>query len=296
MATIRPIDMRLIEDAFGMASGYVLDFTNRSFERFFRAELNVDIYHDRYAIRGTSKANRLRVFLEAAPDPMAGKALRALWEYREATGGPPSSKEEQSRQDERFYRLVHGLDRQGGPPRQPPPQQSGPTTPPAEALGRLNACFLAIISMQPQARGFAFEKFLKGLFDAYKLDPRRSFRLVGEQIDGSFELPPDTYLLEAKWQAAPTAFQDLAAFAAKVEGKSQWARGLFISYSGFSPDGLQAFARGRPTSIVCMDGLDLTQILSGGLSLIDVIQRKKRRAVEIGSCFVPVRELFPNVT
>jgi hypothetical protein len=45
-------------------------------------------------------------------------------------------------------------------------------------------------------------------------------------------------------------------------------------------DGLQAFARGRATSIVCMDGLDLTQILSGGLSLIDVIQRKKRRAVE----------------
>jgi hypothetical protein len=150
--------------------------------------------------------------------------------------------------------------------------------------------------LQPQTRGFAFECFLSGLFDAYKLDPRRSFRLVGEQIDGSFELPPDTYLLEAKWQASPIGFQDLAGFAAKVEGKSQWARGLFISYSGFSTDGLQAFARGRATSIVCMDGLDLTQVISGGLSLIDVIQRKKRRAVEIGSCFVSVRDLFPNVT
>ena len=32
MANIRRVDMRLIEDAFGMASGYVLDFTNRSFE------------------------------------------------------------------------------------------------------------------------------------------------------------------------------------------------------------------------------------------------------------------------
>jgi len=38
MANIRRVDMRLIEDAFGMASGYVLDFTNRSFEQFFRAE------------------------------------------------------------------------------------------------------------------------------------------------------------------------------------------------------------------------------------------------------------------
>jgi len=126
--------------------------------------------------------------------------------------------------------------------------------PSADALAGLNARFLAIASTQPQARGFAFEGFLNGLFAAYKLDPHRSFRLAGEQIDGSFEPPPDTYLLEAKWQALPIGFQDLASFAAKVEGKSQWARGLFISYSGFSADGLQAFARGRATSIVCMDG------------------------------------------
>ena len=74
------------------------------------------------------------------------------------------------------------------------------------------------------------------------------------------------------------------------------ARGLFVSYSGFSQDGLHAFTRGRPTSIVCMDGLDLTQILSGSLSLLEVIQRKKRRAVETGHAFVPVRDLFFSVT
>ena len=60
-------------------------------------------------------------------------------------------------------------------------------------------------------------------------------------------------------------------------------------------DGLQAFARGRRTSIVCMDGLDLAQILSS-LDLIEVIQRKKRRAAETGSAFVPVRDLFMSVT
>ena len=30
--------------------------------------------------------------------------------------------------------------------------------------------------------------------------PRGSFRLIGEQIDGSFHLEGETYLLEAKWQ------------------------------------------------------------------------------------------------
>src|SRR3984893_2424097 len=125
---------------------------------------------------------------------------------------------------------------------------------------------------------------------------RRSFRLAGEQIDGSFELPPETFLLEAKWQDAKVGQADLLTFFGKVEGKAQWSRGLFVSYSGFSDDGLLAFAHGRRTSIVCMGGPDMTQTLTGGLSLIDVIQRKKRRAAETGRAFVPVRDLFMSVT
>jgi len=44
-----------------------------------------------------------------------------------------------------------------------------------------------------------------------------------------------------------------------------------------SPDGLEAFARGRRTSIICVEGLDLAQILCGRLDLVEVIERKKRR-------------------
>ena len=60
----------------------------------------------------------------------------------------------------------------------------------------------------------------------------------------------------------------LLVFSGKVEGKAQWSRGMFISYSGCTEDCLHAFARGRPTSIVCTDGLDLHQILPSGLNLI----------------------------
>jgi hypothetical protein len=297
MATIRPLDMRLIEDAFGMSGGYVLDFSNRSFAQFFRHEAGVAIYHDRYAANGNSKANRLRTFLNIASDALAGRVLRALWEYRDATSPSPANDDRARKEQDRFFQMVHALDGKGAPPKAqaaaPPP---GPAAPSPQTLADLNRRLLDLTAMQPQARGFAFESFLSGLFGAYQLDPRRSFRLVGEQIDGSFEIPPDTYLLEAKWQTTPSGFAELASFAAKVDGKSQWARGLFVSYSGFSPDGLQAFARGRPTSIVGMDGLDLAQILSGSLSLLEVIQRKKRRAVETGHAFVPVRDLFFSVT
>jgi hypothetical protein len=41
-------------------------------------------------------------------------------------------------------------------------------------------------TLDPQARGYAFEEFLKELFSLSNLAPRSAFRLVGEQIDGSF--------------------------------------------------------------------------------------------------------------
>ena len=80
-----------------------------------------------------------------------------------------------------------------------------------------------------------------------------------------------------------------------MEGKANWSRGLFVSYTGFSEDGLEAFARGKRTSIICMDGLDLYGILYGQLSLTEVIDRKMRRAGETNSSFVSVRDLFPAV-
>ncbi len=91
-----------------------------------------------------------------------------------------------------------------------------------------------------------------------------------------------------------TGAGDLYAFAGKVGGKAAWSRGLFVSTSGFSEDGLTAFKSGRSTQIICMDGLDLYETLSRHLSFADVIARKVRRAAETGMPLVRVRGLFPS--
>lgn len=78
----------------------------------------------------------------------------------------------------------------------------------------------------------------------------------------------------------------------KVSGKATWTRGLFISNSGFSEDGLKAFKSGRRTNIISADGLDLHQIVHNRLSLIDVLDEKLRRAAETNQAFVPVRDLL----
>ena len=150
---------------------------------------------------------------------------------------------------------------------------------------------LEVSQLQPQARGYAYERFLKRLFDANGLKGRASFRLVGEQIDGSFELTGETYLLEAKWQGDQVGVADLRSFNAKVEDKAAWSRGLFISECGFTEDGLIAFGRGK--RVICMDGLDIYDMLDRSLSFAEVMGRKVRRAAESGAPFVRVRDLFP---
>jgi len=149
-----------------------------------------------------------------------------------------------------------------------------------------------IASRAPVARGFKFETFLGELFEAYALAPRSSFRLVGEQIDGSFELDGQPYLVEAKWHGAAIGQADLLVFSGKVSGKAQWSRGLLVSYSGFTPDGLSAFRMGKPTNIVCVDRADLAFVLSGKATLPELLRRKVRRAAEENSAYVPASKLF----
>lgn len=257
---------------------------------------------------GGSKRPAIRRLLEGVMDsgkgrfsPLMVKIVERALTYRRSN---PITREEIDRLNELLRNLQFQIPEltdagflqslpQGTRKAAPPP--SGVKKPAPEMLAQLQSQLMQITNEDPQRRGYAFESFLSSLSDAYGLAPRGSFRLTGEQIDGSFQLQRDTYLLEAKWQAALIGNADLLGFSGKVEGKAQWTRGLFVSYSGFSPDGLKAFTVGRRTSIICMDGLDLSHVLAGRLDLVEVLQSKERRASETNRAFVPVRELFPSV-
>lgn len=84
MSDIRNLDTRLLDDAFDMHSGYVLDFSDRTMGNFFLEELNLDIDDPRWASDGTSKAKRLRYFLRTVDNATAARTIRALWDYRQA--------------------------------------------------------------------------------------------------------------------------------------------------------------------------------------------------------------------
>ena len=148
--------------------------------------------------------------------------------------------------------------------------------------------FMKMLKMEPHERGYAFEKYLYKCFLAYDLKPRGSFKIVGEQIDGSFDFDNEVYLLEAKWHNDKTSEDDLLVFRGKIESKSIWTRGLFVSYSGLTEDGLIAFSKGKSTNMIGMSGEDLSIILLKNMRLDDILKRKIRNAAETGEFYFPV--------
>ena len=72
----------------------------------------------------------------------------------------------------------------------------------ARVLEELRGQFLAMHSDQDaQGRGRRFERLLNDLFFLYDLNPRKSFVIADEQIDGAFTFNTDDYIIEAKWGA-----------------------------------------------------------------------------------------------
>lgn len=268
----------------------MLDFSDTSFSDFFSSELKVNIDDPKYAANGGSKGKRLRYFLQTCGDTTAVRALEALWDHRSEYLARSGGADPVANAETRYQGLISRLS--GGTTSSRP--SASPQSVPVDhaTIAKIKADLLQITALAPHARGYAFEGFLKSLFNAFGLAAQEPFRLRGEQIDGSFQLESEIYLLEAKWHGQPIGVAELHTFHGKIEQKAAWTRGLFVSNSGFTEDGLAAFGRGK--RVICMDGLDLYEMLDRAIPLTQVLERKVRRAAETGAPFMRVRDLFPH--
>lgn len=80
MAEIKQSEKILIEKILRMESGYVLNFSNPSFQEFIFNITKIDIYQSKYEIYGDSKAKRLRAFWQFESDANVGKVIKELLE------------------------------------------------------------------------------------------------------------------------------------------------------------------------------------------------------------------------
>ena len=139
--------------------------------------------------------------------------------------------------------------------------------------------------------GIALERLLTRLFHLYELIPRPGFRVIGEQIDGSFSLDGEIYLVESKWEKNALPEKDLLVFRGKIEGKSTFTRGVFIAMNGVTDVARDAITRGKSPSFFVMDGHDLMMILREAISLTDFLRKRIRLLGEEGRVSVPFSEI-----
>jgi hypothetical protein len=84
MSSLTIAEKYSLEKFLGMGSGWVLNFSDRTFGEFMNETANVDIHSQQYTSNGASKANKLRSFCKAETDYNVGKLILALIEYSTA--------------------------------------------------------------------------------------------------------------------------------------------------------------------------------------------------------------------
>ena len=274
-------EKRLFEELFEMKGGYVLDFSNRDFQEFIFETLGIDVYK-KYEGEKLSKAKILRRLYEDLSDQQLALLLKALLKYMDEFGGCKDSK--------KFDKARSVVDRLSG---------KIVNLNKSSVSDRYKNIFdyrhfldelinISAKNVSKQNKGYDFEKYLMNIFDAAGLKPRNSYRIEGEQIDGSIYFYGNIYLVEAKWTDCPVNRNDLVVFADKVSRKSNFARGIFISHSGFVENAVNTFANGKNSPIVLMDVREIAWLLENEIDIKDALAIKIRKLAEEGKCYYNV--------
>lgn len=274
MSCILPIEKQILEDLFGMKSGYVLDFSNRTFKEYIFDTLGIDVY-ERYAEGNLSKAKIMRRLYQDLSDQQLATLLKAFLDYIEEFG--------HSNDANRMKKAWKIVERLSGERMRDDNGDEGNGFNFKYFLKRL--IDLSSSETSKQNKGYEFEKYLGDLFDAAGLKPRESYRVKGEQIDGSIEFNGNVYLVEAKWTGGPVNRSDLVVFADKVSRKSKFTRGIFVSHSGYVENAMETYAIGKTPEIILIDMKEMTWALENGIDIEDILSKKVRKLIEEGKIY-----------
>jgi hypothetical protein len=77
MSSLTVIDRRYLEKFLGMSSGYVLNYSDKSFGAFLGRHA-IDIHGPKYQTIGTSKANKLRALWDIEDDSVVGRIMSGM--------------------------------------------------------------------------------------------------------------------------------------------------------------------------------------------------------------------------
>ena len=84
MSSLSFAEKLCVEKVLHMSTGFVLNFTDKTFGEFIYESIGIEIHNECYCINGTSKAKKLRAFWEVESDYLVGRLLDSLLDYAES--------------------------------------------------------------------------------------------------------------------------------------------------------------------------------------------------------------------
>lgn len=288
MAELTYVEKLQLERLLGMSSGYVLNFSDRTFQQFVFESLGIDIYAPGMDAGGTSKAKRLRQLWKKQPNHIVGRLLFALCDYYRATENQP----DQTLLTECrciAQRLASGAGVAPPQPFAPSYQQPASPAAPLSAPGTSSAPPIATRSeallrafdemaycTDPPRRGYLLEELLVRTFQLHKIDVVRSFRRNSgsEQIDAAFKLEGWHYLVECRWREKLADTRQVDGLRGQVQRSGKQTMGMFLSVNGWSPHVPSNLKQNPDKSVLLMDGYDLRVVLEDRIGLRELLLAK----------------------
>ncbi len=157
-----------------------------------------------------------------------------------------------------------------------------------ETLQKLGYRLNDLVPKQGSADGgYDFERWFYELANYFELSSRPPYKTGGRQIDGSLHLDGTDFLVETKFTNERTGAPDIDTFMKKITRKADNTMGIFVSMAGFTSTAVDEASCDR-TPMLLMDYSHIYNlILSGTMTLPDVIRRIKRHASQTGEAFLP---------
>jgi len=114
MSDLTFIEKSKFETFLGMKSGYILSFSDRTFQEFVADTIGIDIYDEKYNYASGSKANRLRAFIKIESNYNVGVLLEKLVELaREKYQSGETIPDDEFRLNEDCLKIIKRLKDEG---------------------------------------------------------------------------------------------------------------------------------------------------------------------------------------
>jgi hypothetical protein len=285
MSDLNYLERMQFEELFGMKSGYVLDFSDKTFQQFILESVQKNIFDEKYRQGSGSKANRLRAFWRIEANALVGKLMKDVCDYYEFKKGSDGNDKQLSACLRAVQRLLGDAQKTSPPRHYESPRSeaaitetydTGHSKPVAELAILLRKFDDMAVSSDPQRRGYLLQDVLAEAFSLSKIPIFRPFtRNSGaEQIDAAFKFEGWHYIVECRWRERLADIRQLDGLFGQVQRSGKQTMGLFLSINGWSQNVPSALKMNTSKCILLMDGYDLRCVLDGQVSLSRLLSTK----------------------